>query len=144
MFYLLERSDGRKIIFNKKFCDRVFIEAGTADQAINRANEIGCCGNGVHAAEIDLAKYELEGYRVSVCDNMYKSTEQEWNNKYGEYEVVENPSLQVVFAFPEYSGRIKFRDIEEYVRFLIEEFDWDTPTDIYYSDETIKRIWRRN
>jgi hypothetical protein len=158
MFYDFDQNNsGGHFIVDDKVCHRLFIEADSQEDAIAKAEELGCYWDGVSRGldcpccgdrwygcdEIDLEKFVAQGYGVSVYGG-YKNAEQKWTEKYGHYEIVEKPAWRKSFILTEYIGRIKFRNIEEYAQFLADEYGWTVPDiRIYYKDGKVKDIYSR-
>lgn len=95
MFYEFQQNNsGGVFVVNDVLCHRLFIEANNADEAIHKAEELGCYWNGVEEGKdcpccgdrwsryfvepVPLEKYAKEGYEVSVYDNIYRDTIAEW------------------------------------------------------------------
>ena len=156
-FQFDQNNSGGHFVVDNKVCHRLFIEAESFDDAVEKAEEFGCYWNGVDKGidcpccgdrwrynefPIDIEKYNTEGYRVSVYDGFSLDAITQWNKKYGKYEVIEAPTWQGTYNF--YAGRIRFHNIEEYVQYLADEYGWTTPdARIYYYDESVKEIFSR-
>ena len=110
-WYLFDQNNsGGYFEVNDKVCHRLFIEAESFDEAVEKAEELGCYWHGVEDGidcpccgdrwnkwddePIDLEKYNTEGYKVGVYDGIYSNAITQWNKKYGKYEIVEAPTWQ--------------------------------------------------
>lgn len=154
-FVFDQNNSGGSFVVNDKVCHRLFIEADSFDNAVEKAEELGCYWNGVDEGidcpccgdrwykwedTIDLDEYNNEGYRVGVYDKANAKTR--WNKKYGKYEVIEEPTWQEEYGIGEYTGKIRFRNVEEYAQYLADEYGWTTPdVRIYYHDGDVKEIF---
>lgn len=153
-----QNNSGGSFDVDDKVCHRLFIEAKSFNDAVKKAEELGCYWDGADKGidcsccgdrwskwgdcMIDLEKYNNEGYKVSVCDGVYFDTETKWNKKYGKYEVIEEPAWQKLYSSRAYTGRIRFRNIEEYAQLLADNYGWTTPdARIYYSNGNVKEIF---
>jgi hypothetical protein len=156
-FYEFDQNNsGGSFDVNEKLCHRLVIEADTYQEAENIAENFGvyfdgcdkgidcsCCGDRWYSGNlIDLEKYKERGYEVSIFDH-YASPEQKWFDKYGKYEVIKQPKWDDGFAFRHFTGKIYFRNVEEYMQFLADEYGWTTPdARIFYKNGTVKEIFK--
>lgn len=159
MFYEFNQNNsGGRFVVNDSLCNRLFIEADDKDEAISKAEELGCYWDGV-AEGIDCpccgdrwSNYFLKGigeddrifkeYSVDVYSG-YKDAVSKWYDRYGKYEIVEKPHLTKGYSVDFYTGKIKFKNIEEYAQFLADEYGWTTPdVRIFYKDGTVKEIFK--
>lgn len=159
MFYELNQNNsGGSFVVNDKLCHRLFIEADSENEALDKAEELGCYWNGVakgldcpccgdrwstYVYEIDIEKYSTNGYPAYIYDGIYDSTKSEWERKYRRYRVIKEPE----FKKPEYSvrryqGTIAFDTIEDYAQYMANEHGWTRPdARIFYANGTIKEIY---
>lgn len=152
-----QNNSGGSFIVDDKVCNRLFIEAESFDAAVKKAEELGCYWDGVdngidcpccgdrwskeNNTPINLNKYRDEGYVVSTYINSYTDGVSEWNNKYGNYEIVEQPKFTGVY-FRQYVGKIRIHGIEQYAQVLTDQYSWTVPdARIYYNDGNIKEIF---
>lgn len=157
MFYEFDQNNsGGKFIVNDEVCHRLFIEADSEEEALSKAEDLGCYWNGVadgidcpccgdrwsqYAERINLMKYAADGYKVSVPDGIYADTVAEWNRRYGRFQTVEQPEFVQVFSSRMYEGSICFADIEDYAQYLSDEYGWTTPdARVYYKDGRVVEI----
>lgn len=140
-----------------KVCHNLFIEAESFNNAVTKAEELGCYWDGVSKGidcpccgdrwsqwdrdPIDLDKYNKNGLVVYVYDDIYPDTVGEWNKRYGKYEIIEQPIFKEKYN-REYIGTIRLHNIEEYAQFMADEHGWTTPdARIYYNDGSVKEIF---
>lgn len=155
-----QNNSGGYFDVDDKVCYRLFIEAESFDDAVKKAEELGCYWDGVDEGmdcpccgdrwskwdddPINIEKYTTEGYEVGLYGGIYKDTITMWNEKYGSYEVIEEPAWREVYGVREYVGCIKFRNIEEYAQYLADEYGWTVPDiRIYYRDGNVKEIFSK-
>lgn len=146
-----------------KLCHRLFIEANSKEEAVNKAVELGCYFDGVYNGidcpccgdrwsddpqSMDLDDINERGWCVSCylygADSKV-GVENEWQNKYGMYEIKELPQWRETSVAVEYGGKIKFRNMEELAQFLANEYGWTSPdARLYYKDGRTKEIYSQN
>lgn len=153
-----QNNSGGSFDVDDKVCHRLFIEAESFVDAVEKAEELGCYWDGVGKGidcpccgdrwskwsddPVDIERYNNDGYKVGVYDGIYAKAETRWGKKYGKYEVIEEPTWQEKYSIREYVGRIRFRNIEEYAQFMADKYGWTTPdARIYYNDGSVKEIF---
>ncbi|MHC2451219.1 hypothetical protein ACUXP3_001820 [Bacillus altitudinis] len=151
-----QNNSGGHFEVNEKLCHRLFIEADSYSESESIAESLGvyfngvsdgidcgCCGDRWYSGdEVDLSEINENGYEVSVYDGL-GDAEKDWRDGYGAYEIHTEPDWQKNI-FRKFSGKIKFRDIEEYAQFLADEYGWTTPgARIFYKDGTVTEINKR-
>ena len=157
MFYQIDQNNsGGHFTVDDKVCHRLFIEADSLADAMDKAEELGCYWNGVAKGfdcpccgdrwcgcdEVDIENLTTQGYGVSVYGGIYKSAETKWYERFGDFEIVEAPTWRATFGGNEYAGIIKFHNIEEYAQYLANDYGWTAPdVRIYYKDGTVKEIY---
>lgn len=149
-----QNNSGGQWDVDDKLCHRVIIEADTYGEAERMAKDLGvyfdgcdkgldcnCCGDRWYSGNIiDLNRINDKGYEVSVFDRI-GNPEKLWQTKYGKYEIAENPKWNDGFAFRHFEGKIKFKDVEQYIQFLADEYGATKPdARIFYKNNTIKEI----
>lgn len=159
MFYEFDQNNsGGSFIVDDNVCHRLFIEATNEEEAIAKAEDLGCYWNGVangidcsccgdrwtpYADEINLLEFATSGYKVSAYGKDRDSAIIEWNKRYGKFKIISAPSLEnKIFLSGVYvTGSICFADIEEYAQFLADEYGWTTPdARIYYANGKVAEI----
>ena len=157
-FMFDQNNSGGSFDVDDKVCHRLFIEAESFSDAVEKAEELGCYWDGVdkgidcsccgdrwsklNDSPIDIEKYKTEGYKAVVYDGIYAKAETRWGEKYGKYEVVEEPTWQKTYSCRKYVGKIRFRNVEEYAQYVADEYGWTTPdARIYYNNGNIKEIF---
>lgn len=151
-----QNNSGGHFEVSEKLCHRLFIEADSYSESESIAEDLGvyfngvddgfdcgCCGDRWYSGdEVDLSEINENGYEVSVYDGL-GDAEKVWRDGYGAYEIHTEPNWQKTI-FRKFSGKIKFRNIEEYAQFLADEYGWKTPdARIFYKDGTVTEINKR-
>lgn len=151
-----QNNSGGGFDVDDKLCHRLFIEAEDSDSAneiaktlgvyfdgVDKGDDCNCCGDRWSEAygPFDLERINANGYEVTVFERRNgDSAEKRWKEQYGNYAIHEEPRW-VKKTWRGYTGKIKFRNIEEYAQFLTDEYGWTTPdTRIYYIDGTVAEI----
>lgn len=153
MFFELDQNNSRGYFdVDDKVCHRLFIEADSHEDAMRKAEELGCYWNGVangidcpccgdrwySAVEVDFEKskrYRVDGYGSKTS----------WLERYGKYKIVDEPTFQGGRLSHFWTGTISFSDIEEYAQYLANEYGWTVPdVRIYYKDGTVKEIFKED
>lgn len=155
-----QNNSGGYFVVDNEVCHTLYIEAESFDDAVEKAEELGCYWDGVDKGmdcpccgdrwnkwnddPVDIEKYSTIGYEVSVYDGIYSDTVAQWNEKYGEYKIIEEPTWENTRRTRKYAGRIGFSNIEEYAQYLANEFGWTTPdARIYYNNGNVKEIFSK-
>lgn len=159
MFFLFSQNNsGGYFVETDELCHRLFIEADSEQDAIDKAEDLGCYWNGVAKGkdcpccgdrwygcdEVKISIYRTNGCEVSVYDGIYGDTVGEWEKRYGKYNLVVPPRFEkTVLNSRSYKGTIRFDSIEEYAQYLADEYGhWTKPDGrIYYKDGTVKEIF---
>jgi len=153
-----QNNSGGSFVANDKLCHRIFIEAINVADAISKAEELGiyfdgtstgrdcsCCGDRWHEPwdELNIDMMNEKGYLVSEYGST-QGTEERWRAKYGVYDIFEQPVWVKKYSSSAFEGRIVFKDIEEYVQFLTNEYGGNTTPDarIFFFDGEVKEINR--
>lgn len=153
-----QNNSGGYFDVDDKVCHRLFIEAESFDDAVEKAENLGCYWDGVsnlidcpccgdrwskrYDKPVDIEKYNTKGYTAIVYDNIYDNTKDEWDRRYRKYEVIEEPEFKTNYSIRTYIGKIRFNNIEQYAQFLADEHGWTVPdARIYYHDGNIKEIF---
>lgn len=117
-----QNNSGGSFDVDDKVCHRLFIEAESFNDAVEKAEELGCYWNGVASGidcpccgdrwdkwdddPVDIEKYKTEGYKTFR------------------------------------HGIIYFNNIEEYAQYLANDFGWTIPdARIYYDNGNVKEIF---
>ena len=156
MFYeFRQNNSGGHFDVDENLCHRLYIEADTQSEAISKAEELGCYWDGVYKGidcpccgdrwdedcdEINIEKYQTKGYKVWISGTNITR----WNERYGRYSVIESPSSQPLgYADRKIcSGKISFKNIEEYAQYLANEYGWTSPdARIFYKNGNVKEIF---
>lgn len=157
-FEFSQNNSGGYFDVDDKVCHRLFIEAESFDDAVEKAEELGCYWDGVDRGidcpccgdrwskwddeSINIEKYATKGYEIYIYGGLSKSATEIWNEKYASYEVIEEPTWEEKYNTRRYVGRIKLHNIEEYAQLMADEYGWTVPdARIYYHDGTVKEIF---
>lgn len=147
-----QNNSGGYFKVDDKVCHRLFIEAHDSNEAISKAEELGCYWDGVEKGidcsccgdrwsnywiePIKLDRYIKEGYKCSSY-----SGEEDWYKKYGKYNIIEEPKFCKGFI-DSFVGKISFTGIEDYAQFMADEYGWTVPDiRLYYYDGNVKEIF---
>jgi hypothetical protein len=155
-----QNNSGGYFVTDKNMCHRVFIEASNAREAIEKAEQLGCYWDGVSKGIdcsccgnrwdkwiedddfLNIEKINKDGYLVEIYGH-YSNAKQLWEKQYGGYTILEIPSWKEKTC-REYSGKIIFKNAEEYIQFLADEYGWTKPdARIFYKDGTTKEIYSK-
>ena len=153
-----QNNSGGSFMVNDKVCHELYIEAETFDEAVSKAEFLGCYWNGVGDGidcpccgdrwskwsdePIDLDKYKTKGYTANIFDGIYQNTKSEWERRYGKYKIIESPTFSQKYSVRKYEGKIELDNIEDYAQLISDEYGWTVPdARIYYSNGTIKEIF---
>jgi len=151
-----QNNSGGSFTVTKDLCHRLFIEAKSEDEAIDKAEQLGCywngceegmdcdcCGDRWHSSPnvINLTGYGKKGgYEVGIWSH-YKDAEALWFKKYGHLPRLEEPKWVTTHA-KQFKAPVVFINIEQYAQFMADEYGWTTPdVRIFYADGTRKEIF---
>lgn len=166
-FYeLSQNNSGGSFVVDDKLCHRLFIEAESEEEAIDRAEDLGCYWDGVD-----------EGSDCPCCgDRWYRSGNlvdlENTNSKWGGYEISEwltdskgakgddaikkikaeygksvwltEPTLEKKYGSDRIVGKIKLDSIEQYAQIMANLYGWTKPDcRIFYKDGRIKNVYSK-
>lgn len=167
-FEFSQNNTGGSFVTDSKLCHRLFIEASSEDEAISKAEDLGCYWNGVD-----------EGYDCECCgDRWYPSGSfvdlEEMNKRWGGYEIAEwleekrgekisdaeaisalkaqyrksvwltEPVLEDKYGSRRVIGKIRLDSIEQYAQIMANLFGWTKPDcRIFYRDGSVKEIYSK-
>lgn len=153
-----QNNSGGYFVVDDNVCYRLFIEANNIQEAIDKAKELGvyfdgvskgidcsCCGDRWYEPwedeGLELDKWQQEGYPVGIY-GYYNNPEQLWQQKYGKFNIVENPKWEKKYTSKKYIGKISFRNIEEYAQCLADEYGRTKPdVRVFYKNGNVKEIF---
>ena len=159
-WYLFDQNNsGGRFVVNDKVCHRLFIEAESAEDAIDKAEDLGCYWDGVEYGldcpccgdrwsrcddPVNIERYKTEGYQASVLFISRNDYKDEWWRRYGEFDVIKEPEVVEDYPYKYYNGKIRFNNIEEYAQYLANEYGFTTPdARIYYANGDVKEIFTK-
>lgn len=157
-----QNNTGGSFVTDSKLCHRLFIEADSVRDAIDKAEDLGCYWNGVE-----------EGYDCECCgDRWYPSTDavdmDNENKRYGGYQIsewvtgnetpenalndlvsrykgsvwTEGPSVSIKYGSNVVEGRIQLDSIEQYAQIMADLYGWTKPDcRIFYKNGDVKEIY---
>ena len=147
MFYLFSQNNSYgHFDVDDRLCHRLFIEADSEKESIEKAEDLGCYWDGV-AEGIDCPCCGDRWYDNPDCvdDNRLSSygvselSVAAWTRKYGRYKIVEIPHKKENYGLV--IGKIAFRDVEEYAQYLADEYGWTYPdARIFYKNGNVTEI----
>lgn len=150
MFYEFNQNNSGGVFrVDDRVCHRLFIEADSRPEAIGKAEDLGCYWDGV-ALGIDCpccgdrwsVPYDsINMDKLSSYNTMALSVN-EWNRRFGRYVVVKPPRKDSDHHYSLVFGTIAFKDFEEYVQFLADEYGFTSPdARIFYKNGTVTEIF---
>ena len=168
-FYELSQNNtGGSFDTDDKLCHRLFIEADSEEEAMDKAEDLGCYWNGVE-----------EGSDCPCCgDRWYRSGDsvdlENSNKRWGGYEVSEwlsgesyaglsdsdiikkfksdyegsewstEPVIEDKYGSRRVIGRVKLHSIEQYAQIMADLYGWTKPDcRIFYKDGSVKDIYSK-
>lgn len=161
-FYEIDQNNtGGSFDVDDKLCHRLFIEADSEDDAIRKAESLGCYWDGVSkgidcpccgdrwypcANEINLQKYVEEGYYIGEYNIGGKvESEKLWFAKYGNLKRKAEPVWTKPYSVESFGTNVFFYNIVEYAQYLSNEYGWTKPDcRIYYADGKVTEIFTKN
>lgn len=146
---------------NDKVCEELYIEAESFDEAVQKAEELGCYWDGVKKGidcsccgdrwdkrnddPIDIESFKNQGMEVWIVDGEYPDTVSEWYREYGNYLILDIPKFVCDSDCPSIKvckGKIRINNIEEYAQLIADKYSRTSPAArIYYRDGTVKEIF---
>ena len=161
-----QNNSGGSFVTDSNLCHRLFIEADSEEEAISKAEDLGCYWNGVD-----------EGYDCECCgDRWYPSGDavdlDNMNKRWGGYEVAEwltekkdasisnetaisnlksrysgsswltEPIVENKYGSRRVVGKIRLDSVEQYAQVMADLFGWTKPDcRIFYKDGSKKDIY---
>ena len=123
-FEFNQNNSGGSFDVDDKVCHRLFIEAESFDDAVKKAEELGCYWDGVD-----------DGIDCPCCGDRWSK----WNDDPVGIELYKTEGYKS-FSY----GTLYFNNIEEYAQFLADKYGWTVPDGrIYYSDGNMKEIFSK-
>jgi len=165
-FYELSQNNtGGSFDVDSKLCHRLVIEAGSEEEALSIAEDLGCYWYGVDngndcpccgdrwyrsASEIDIETYnekwngmELSEWGTSSETDHDKAIK-ELEAKYPGVEWSVKPQAEDKYGSVRVTGRIRLRSMEEYAQLMADQFGWTTPDiRIFYKNGEVKEIFSK-
>ena len=149
-----------------KLCHRLFIEADSNEEAISKAENLGCYWNGVdegmdceccgdrwypsdNVVDLENINKRWGGYEVSEWLSEKKgeniSDESAISNlksRYSGSEWLTEPKVDKPYGSLRVIGKIKLDSIEQYAQIMADLYGWTKPDcRIFYKDGSVKEIY---
>lgn len=159
-FYdLSQNNSGGSFDVNETLCHRLFIEADTYEEAVSKAESLGCYWNGVDEgqdcpccgdrwykpySEINLMSMDNKkdgGYPIETFLPKGMSLE-DFKRGYKGMEWIEELVLGEKYGSPYVTGRVKLRNVEDYAQVMANLFGWTSPdVRVFYKNGEVKEIF---
>ena len=162
-FYeIAQNNTGGSFITNDTLCHRLFIEASSEAEALDKAENLGCYWNGVEdgmdcpccgnrwypsseCISLNTMNKRWGGYEISKWGSGQETSDDLINSlktQYKEYEWLTEPSVSKKFGSKVVTGKIKLKSIEQYAQILADLYGWTSPDcRIFYRDGSVKEIF---
>jgi len=154
-----QNNTGGFFITDDKVCHKIYIEAESFKEAVEKAEELGCYWNGVSSGHdcpccgdrwnkwnddsMDFNEIQNKTFEADVFDDYYSDTVEKWNEMYGEFEIVEQPKFVTKWG-KRYIGKIKIHTLEQYVQYEANKYGWTTPdARLYYANGNVIEIFSK-
>ena len=163
-----QNNSGGGFDVDDKVCHRLFIEATSLDEAISKAENLGCYWNGVDngmdceccgdrwyesSSHVDLEEINKrwKGYEVSeyLSDRGKKEISDEdaileFVSMYEGSEWLVAPKIDSPYGTRRVSGKIKLVSIEQYAQLMADLYGWTKPDcRIFYHDGSVKDVYSK-
>lgn len=163
-----QNNSGGGFDVDDKVCNRLFIEATSSDEAISKAENLGCYWNGVdngmdceccgdrwypQSDYVDLNNMNKrwKGYEVSeyLSDRTKKEISdedaiKEFVSMYEGSEWLVAPKVDSPYGTRRVSGKIKLVSIEQYAQLMADLYGWTKPDcRIFYQDGSVKDVYSK-
>lgn len=123
-FEFNQNNSGGYFDVDDKVCHRLFIEAEAFNDAVEKAEELGCYWDGVD-----------KGIDCSCCGDRWGK----WDDRPVDLERYKTEGYKSLSH-----GTLYFNNIEEYAQFLADKFGWTVPDGrIYYNDGNVKEVFSK-
>ena len=159
-FYeLSQNNSGGSFDVDENLCHRLIIEADTYEEAVAKAEDLGCYWDGVDKGmdceccgdrwympfeEIDLMSMDRKkdgGYPIETFLSNGMSLE-EFKRGYEGMEWIEEPVVGEKYGSPYIMGRVKLRNVEDYGQVLANLYGWTSPDiRVFYKNGQVKEIF---
>lgn len=166
-FYQFDQNNsGGSHIVDDKVCHRLFIEAESIDEAISKAEDLGCYWNGCETGDdcpccgdrwyhpwnhvdLDEMNTKWNGYEISQwLTEKKKGTVmssvaiENLKSTYPDATWLSGPVVENKYGSTRVVGRIRLDNIEQYAQILANQYGWTKPDcRIFYKDGSVKEIF---
>lgn len=161
-FYAItQNNSGGSFVIDGKLCHRMFIEAESYNEAVRKAEGLGCYWDGVEdgmdcrccgdrwyrpdEVNLDGIVKKYGGYPVNKFIHNMDDATSVFRRMYEGMEWHEEPKESKKYDSPYVEGVVKLRSVEDYAQVLANMYGWTTPdARIFYRDGSMKEIFRRD
>jgi hypothetical protein len=171
-FYEISQTNtGGSFVTDDKLCHRLFIEASSEDEAISKAEDLGCYWNGVdegmdcpccgdrwypsgNGVDLEDMNKRWGGYEISEWFEPSKKIGGVINNisdedaigslksRYAGSEWLIEPTAEEKYGSRRVIGKIKLDSIEQYAQIMADLYGWTRPDcRIFYKDGNVKEVY---
>lgn len=163
-----QNNSGGSFDVDDKVCHRLFIEASSAREAQEIAEELGCYWDGVDSGsdcpccgdrwypsdnEVDLEKMNTKWKGVEVYEYLEAKKKGEvsksavisnFKSKFPGAFWTKEPSLDDKYGSVKVSGRIRMDSIDQYAQIMADQYGWTSPDcRIFYKNGEVKEIYSK-
>jgi len=168
-FYEISQNNtGGSFVTDDKLCHRLFIEAESEEEAISKAEDLGCYWNGVDEGmdcsccgdrwypsgdSVDLeginkrwGGYEFSEWLTNLTDKGKGISDEDAiglvKSRYPESEWSTHPIVEKKYGSRRVIGRIKLHSIDQYAQIMADLYGWTRPDcRIFYKDGNVKEVY---
>lgn len=163
-----QNNSGGSFDVDSKLCHRLFIEATSVDEAVSKAENLGCYWNGVDNGmdceccgdrwypqsdhvDLDNMNKRWKGYGVSeyLTEKSKKDLSDadailELVSRYQGSAWIEEPKVEIKYGSRVVTGKIRLDSIEQYAQILADLHGWTKPDcRIFYKDGSVKEVYSK-
>ncbi len=157
-----QNNSGGKFAVDSQLCRLLIIEASSEEEAISKAEDLGCYWDGVekdmdcpccgdrwyrsgNVIDLDIINEKWKGWEVKKFIEKGQDVKKRIDalkNKYKDFEWIEEPKIKTSYDWKYATGRLKLKSIEEYAQLMANEFGFTNPDcRIFYNDGSVKEIF---
>lgn len=158
-----QNNTGGSFVTDSKLCHRLIIEASSASEASDIAEDLGCYWDGVEDGSdcpccgdrwhnypdaIDLKKIndKWKGYEYSTWVGSNEKPEEALErikSRYPKSEWFDEPRIEEKYGSQRIIGRMKMNTLEEYAQVTADLYGWTKPDiRIFYKNGDVKEIFK--
>lgn len=157
-----QNNTGGSFDVDSKLCHRLIIEADSIEEAVSRAEQLGCYWDGVEKgmdcdccgdrwyqaySEIDLDKINAKanGWEINKYVDYNQESEEvlaKTVDLYHGFSWIAEPKLAQKLGSTFITGRLRIDTVEQYAQMLANEYGWTTPDcRIFYKSGEVLEIF---